>query len=281
MEAPQPIESAGTRLYAMLYAPAGAAAGAAVFCAPLFEERKSAERTMVDAARALCADGIAVLRFDYRGCGDSGGEFEDFGPRDWEADVRAARRWLAARFPGVPVGLLGLRLGAALAACAAPPAGDGPGADFLLLWEPVAGGREHLEQELRRKLVKEMMTFGRSVNTREDLVRRMAEGGTVDFDGYAVTGRLFGELGELDPAGAAGRFGGPVGLVSIAHHGQATPGARRLAEAFGAPRERVAAAAVRLQAFWSLVGHVDGTPLIEATRRLAGELLARCRARPA
>ena len=42
-----------------------------VLCCPFGEERKSAARVMTLAARDFCREGFCVLRFDYRGTGES------------------------------------------------------------------------------------------------------------------------------------------------------------------------------------------------------------------
>jgi uncharacterized protein len=50
-------------------------------------------------SRQICATGLAVLRFDYRGTGDSGGDFKDFTHVD--DDIQAAVDHLVAACPSV------------------------------------------------------------------------------------------------------------------------------------------------------------------------------------
>jgi predicted alpha/beta hydrolase len=70
----------------------------------------------------LAAGGCAVLRFDYRGIGASregtvGGEPARL--REWgEVDVAGALDWLAGRYPGLPLGLVGHSAGGWLPALA-------------------------------------------------------------------------------------------------------------------------------------------------------------------
>ena len=76
--------------------------------------RVGSHRQFVSLARSLAAQGHAVLRFDYRGMGDSGGEVRDF--LSVEADIGAAIGALIAAAPGVRgVALWGLCDGASAA----------------------------------------------------------------------------------------------------------------------------------------------------------------------
>ncbi|MFC5466404.1 alpha/beta hydrolase family protein [Lederbergia graminis] len=71
----------------------------------------------VQMARELCQQGFAVLRFDYRGQGESDGEFVDFTIESGLADARAALQFLAEQ-PEVDsdrLGVVGFSLGGMLA----------------------------------------------------------------------------------------------------------------------------------------------------------------------
>lgn len=61
--------------------------------------RVGGHRHLVLWARRLCAEGYAVLRFDYRGMGDSHGEFRGFAHVD--DDLEAAINEMQSQLPGV------------------------------------------------------------------------------------------------------------------------------------------------------------------------------------
>ena len=64
------------------------------------------------AAKAAVGAGLPALRFNFRGVGKSTGSYSDgVGEGD---DVRAALDFLAARFPAVPVCLIGFSFGASV-----------------------------------------------------------------------------------------------------------------------------------------------------------------------
>ena len=83
-----------------------------LFCDPFAEEKKCAHRVMVEAARAFCEADIGCMRFDYRGTGDSPGEFVEATPELWIEDIVAAASYLREVMGVTTLGLLGLRLGA-------------------------------------------------------------------------------------------------------------------------------------------------------------------------
>lgn len=96
-----------------LSVPADATSGVVV-CHPHPQYGGSMENELVIAlTRALAGDGLATLRFDFRGVGASGGRYDD--GRGEVADVRAAATVLRARL-GVPrVALVGYSFGSMMA----------------------------------------------------------------------------------------------------------------------------------------------------------------------
>ncbi len=72
-------------------------------------------------ARALAANGIAAFRFDYRGSGNSEGDFSEMTAQREVQDARAALRLLETRteLDGYRFGLLGLSMGGMVAALTA------------------------------------------------------------------------------------------------------------------------------------------------------------------
>lgn len=99
------------RLETILWSPsAGAPALAAVVCHPhpLFGGTLH-NKVVYQAAKALGALGLAVLRFNFRGTGRSEGK-HDRGDGE-RGDVRAALNFLALEYPGIPLFLAGFSFG--------------------------------------------------------------------------------------------------------------------------------------------------------------------------
>ena len=80
---------------------------------------------------------IASLRFDFRGSGESEGEFVDMTPSAEVSDARQALHVLAKQpeVDAARLGVIGLSLGGLVAACTA---GREPAVRSVVLWAPVA-----------------------------------------------------------------------------------------------------------------------------------------------
>jgi len=80
--------------------------------------KTEAHRFFVHVARSLCDSGFVVLRFDFRGSGDSDGEFEDMTLPGEVDDAKKALSFLARQrwVVGAKIGVLGLSMGGRVAA---------------------------------------------------------------------------------------------------------------------------------------------------------------------
>jgi pimeloyl-ACP methyl ester carboxylesterase len=115
----------------------------------------------------LARAGFHVLRFDYLGTGDSSGEVEDASVAQWIADINRAVEELSRSFDMHDISLIGLRLGATLAAHAAA---EGGRVSRLVLWEPVIDGREYVTMQLalHRAWLEEEARYGRKAESAND-----------------------------------------------------------------------------------------------------------------
>jgi pimeloyl-ACP methyl ester carboxylesterase len=126
---------------------AGAALRSAVgLCYPFGQEYLRSHRALRELCHQLGQRGHHTLRFDYSGCGDSSGSSRDCTVERWLEDIQAAVTELRESAGTNRVALLGLRLGGTLAALAGS---CGLRLDRLVLWDPVVGGREYLEDLAR------------------------------------------------------------------------------------------------------------------------------------
>ena len=185
------------QLFAVLHRPiSGPARHGVVLCHALAEEKLWSHRVYVNAARELARDGVAVLRFDFRGEGDSDLEFEDCGLATRTADALRAAEVLREHEPHLDGCIfLGHRLGCAVAALAA--AGSGVAAQGVIAWDPIASGRDYVMQLLRSVLAGELARTGQAP-TRTALLECLEAGQTVVIDGYGMGSPLYRDLMALD-----------------------------------------------------------------------------------
>ncbi|BAH54076.1 serine aminopeptidase domain-containing protein [Rhodococcus opacus] len=122
----------------------GRCRGAVVLCPPIGKEQVDSYRALVYLAQQLRARGLLVLRFDYRGTGDSPGAQDDSDAvAGWLDSIRKAVEYV--RSCGVmDIGLVGLRVGALLAAQVAATCAP---VRAVTLWDPVVRGRGYLRKQ--------------------------------------------------------------------------------------------------------------------------------------
>ncbi len=144
-------------------------------------------------ARLLASNGYEVMRFDYRGTGESTGRFEDMTLEVWREDLRICLDQLDQK-DGVPLLLHGHLMGGLLASHCF----DESRADALLLWEPVVSAQKMLKEMLRGKLSEDMvLAQSEERKTRQTYIDDMLLGNTVEVDGYPWTRSLWENAKEM------------------------------------------------------------------------------------
>lgn len=114
-----------------------------VICPPIGPEYIRSHWCLRLLARQLSRKGINVLRFDYRGIGDSAGVNEaTTSIKQWHQDVHTAIDFACAKTDSQNVMLIGLRYGAAIASAVAQESSK---VNSLVLWEPVIDAAEYLK----------------------------------------------------------------------------------------------------------------------------------------
>ncbi len=156
---------------------------------PFGEEMNKSRRMAALQARMLAAEGAAVLRFDFLGCGDSDGEFADATWAGWLDDLAGAcdwalRRW-ATQWPGsLPTErwLWAQRAGALLASDALTRRNE---PWHLLLWQPFTQGKVMLQQFLRLEAAAALIA-GPATPGQPSARDRLKRGEHVHIGGYAL-----------------------------------------------------------------------------------------------
>ncbi len=176
-----------------------------VICPPIAQEHVRSHWALRQVAAALGRAGFAALRFDWFGVGDSAGRVEEASVARWVEDVRRAAEELRDTAGVRKVSLCGLRLGATLAALAAPRVKP----RALIAWEPITRGDVYLRD--LRALHAGVLTDERRFWHRWPEHVRQAAGRVVpalvdpppsrsdELVGFSFPAALAAEIGALQP----------------------------------------------------------------------------------
>jgi len=263
----------GSPLYAVYHPVASedAAMAVPVAIAPsLFEERKSAYGPLRRLAERLAAAGHPVLRFDYRGSGESGGHPAR---RRWQhlvEDVTIARQTLAELSGRTGCVLLGLRLGATLAL----QQGGAVGVEGVIALAPVVKGATQVRLWKMRSKIRAELTETRAGapsrpgSSRRDDARALAASSNgepklpaadvIDFDGYEVSPAFFDDVAALDLLTELRPLSKPGCLIQISHRADAAPESTQLLGVLG---QSAKLEALRMEPFWDKLDDIDTRPL--------------------
>jgi len=187
----------GKWLRGMIHRPAAATfrrrAPGVVFFHGFTGDRMESHWIFVKCARTLARAGIASLRFDFYGSGESEGEFREATLERELADARAATIFFGRQKAIDPgrLGLLGLSLGGTIAASLAA----GVRAKALVLWAALA------HPTLLRKLA-------------EKTTRPLpGSGGAREYSAHEVSLGFLDNLERTDPLASVARFRGPTLII--------------------------------------------------------------------
>lgn len=165
---------------------------AVLICPPAPFEIRRSHWVQRNLARNLSKKGFHVLRPDYRGTGDSSGDYQSWSLAAWQEDIQAAADFLRKNYGLERLTVVGTRLGATLALNAF----QGQQVRRFILWDPVIDGQTYLDQLQR---------------SHEQLVNResdkppYARVGRLQLLGFPLTSSWTSELKDLRLTAAAAR----------------------------------------------------------------------------
>jgi dienelactone hydrolase len=191
------FDSGGQRLFGWFHPPAAhtTADVGVVICKPFGYEALCSHRGLRAFAEAAAALGVPALRVDYLGTGDSA-EIDSQADQleVWTQDVRAAVDELRRRTGVRHVCLLGVRLGALLAALAA---GECTTAISLILIAPIVSGRRYL-RELRTTRLAAAMGKGQLPSAAAPADTTEVHTGSTEVSGFWMSAATLEALKKVD-----------------------------------------------------------------------------------
>jgi len=196
MQKPIMFLHGGQRLYGMFSLPKGEGPFPAVLlCHGFTGTRFEPHRYFVKLCRALEKKGIASLRFDFLGHGDSEGDFYGvtLGRQIQEAGSALKRLRAQKSVDASRCGALGLSMGGAIAASMA---GEDGGLRALSLINAVARPALHFKR-----------------HRGDEMLRAWRKRGFHDFEGNVLSARYLKDLGKRDPLRLLARHRGALQVI--------------------------------------------------------------------
>jgi hypothetical protein len=212
------FEVPGAHLYTVLHK-VNRPTARVLLVGPFAAERHSSYIPWVLWARFLAERGIEVLRYDYRGVGESSGAFEEMSFSDWSEDVHLLAKWLKDQSPAVPLLLHGLGVGALLASRAF----HGGVGEALLLWSPPESANQALRSAVVRWInVEQLFKYGDERKPSSAFIEELECGSSVEVEGYQFSGKLWQNsfLFDMPPAmrneaSARAEYKKPVRIIKL------------------------------------------------------------------
>jgi len=239
----------GSPIYAAYHASEGASAKLpVVICPPLFEERKSSYAALRNLAATLAGAGHPVMRFDYRGSGESGGVAATRRLQHLAEDVAVARKTLARLSGKRDAALLGLRMGATLVLQETLRAGG----EAVVALAPIVKGAAQVRMWRMRSKIRAELTTAQSGSTKSSDSPKESQ--ILDFDGFDVHPLFFDDIAAIDLAKDLGRLSCPGLVMQLSHRSDATPESIELLKTLDS---RARLQCLRMESFWDKLDDVE------------------------
>ena len=200
-------------LYGSVYLPPVAIAGqtGVVLASPVGRERLRIYHESANLARYLARRGHPVIRFDYRGEGESSGEFSEATLTTRLEDIATMSAELKRRAGVEQICLVGFRMGGLLAAMAA----EDLGIQRMILCDPVCSPKKFAKGMLRSNIVLQSQYFGEVFKKEPALREDLQQGGTVSVYGFQMGQPFLEELEQTDPEPHLSGYQGKAAIIYI------------------------------------------------------------------
>lgn len=192
VERPVVFENEGEQLIGIVHEPEGIGVKPGVILLHGFAgNRIEPHRLFVKMARSLAKTGFYVFRFDFRGSGDSQGEFVDMTISGEISDALAGLNWFKENTGVDPerIGVLGLSMGGCVAAYTAARANI----KALVLWSAVALPLQVFEKNAPYQL----------------MINQAKKQGYLEWNGWRIGFPFLEELPSLNPLEMIKEYTGP------------------------------------------------------------------------
>jgi pimeloyl-ACP methyl ester carboxylesterase len=212
----------GAGILATTFAPQTTPQGCVVFSSGLFNDPLKNLRRETLLAERLAARGVASVRFDHRGVGNSGIDRFPLDVESMRDDLEVVIAFATERFETDAVAFLATRLGTVPFAAVAS---DAP----FVLWDPVVEPSKYFRDFFRARMMSDMRRADGSRTSVDETIAAIEHDGSTDVLGYSIERALFEDLTGLVPHDLT-PDGGPALVVQFTKKAQPRAELRELVE---------------------------------------------------
>lgn len=150
------FENKGEKLSGVLHTPEEQTKSVVIICHGFAGDKNGFKNKNIRVAKKLCVNGFAVLRFDFRGCGASDGNFVDITISSEADDLRAAINFVQ-NLGYEKIGVIGGSLGGFVSILA-----NDPRVKSMVLWAPAIALKEVFIKsgKITQQMINEALTKG-------------------------------------------------------------------------------------------------------------------------
>ena len=202
--------------------------GTLMICSPVYAEFSKNYRREVRLARKLASSGIAAVRLQYRGTGNSQGDAATATMASLASDVADTVADLSSRHHLPSPAYLGTRVGAIVAASAAPPTAP------LVLWEPVLSGDRWLKEGIRAAAISRVSRHlhdepeNSKPENSKDPIAQLEKEGVLDLLGFALYQPLVADIRAIATEELLSRREGRLLVLQVGGGSQPRPAVGKL-----------------------------------------------------
>ena len=183
-----------------------------VICTPFFMEKMEAYSLLANLARQLAMNGYPVLRFNYRGYGESKGEWGENSIPEYLEDIDEAIHLLRRETGVQSVGLLGVRMGASLSLMKLMKDNS---ISFAIAVEPVIHGKTYVRDLLRMNMAEQLLDKRKVRTGLRELVGNIQSGGVVYTAWFPLNRKHYEALMDVDLLQEINHVHTPLALFAI------------------------------------------------------------------
>jgi pimeloyl-ACP methyl ester carboxylesterase len=213
---------------------------------------------MVILSRKLAVMGHPVLRFDFKGCGESGGDWKEKRISDLIEDLKEVSHSLERLAPGLQQIWIGFRMGATLALLV----GEGRALATLIGVAPLWKGKvEERHWRMRAKIRRELTLPTASSQT------VFGANSPIEVDGQVIGAAFLEDLKGLDLMAQLKPVSFPVHVLGISPFGDPSAEKERCQKGLG---ERAQAAWISMDPFWDRLEETNVSLLVDHLLKILG-----------